>query len=49
MVKAGDELALDMEASTLSIARTGTIIQAAPPISSVQREIFTAGGLMKLG
>jgi 3-isopropylmalate/(R)-2-methylmalate dehydratase small subunit len=48
-VQAGDELTLDMEASTLSIARTGTVISADPPISSVQREIFTAGGLMKLG
>jgi 3-isopropylmalate dehydratase small subunit len=48
MVKDGDEMVLDMEKSTLTILRTGTVIQAAPLISSVQREIFTAGGLMKL-
>ncbi len=48
MVKADDEMVLDMEASTLTISRTGTVVQAAPPISSVPREIFNAGGLMKL-
>jgi 3-isopropylmalate dehydratase small subunit len=49
MVQAGDDMVLDMEASTLTIARTATVVSADPPISSVQREIFTAGGLMKLG
>ena len=47
-VQAGDELMLDMEASTLSIARTGTVVPAEPPISSVQREISAVGGLLKL-
>lgn len=49
LVQDGDELALDMEASTLTIARTGSFVSADPPISSVQREIFVAGGLMRLG
>lgn len=47
-VNVGDDLTLDMEASTLSIARTGTVVQADPPISSVQREIFAAGGLLRM-
>jgi len=47
-VEFGDELALDMEASTLTIARTNTVLQAEPPISSVQREIYAAGGLLNI-
>jgi len=47
-VRAGDELTLDMQGSTLTIARTGAVLQASPPISTVQREIFSAGGLLKL-
>lgn len=49
MVQAGDELALDLESSTLTIARTGTVVPAEPPISSVQREILAVGGLMRMG
>ena len=48
MVQAGDELALDMEAGTLTNERTNTVLQADPPISSVQVEIYRAGGLLKL-
>jgi 3-isopropylmalate dehydratase small subunit len=47
--QAGDEITLDMESSTLTIARTGMVLPAEPPVSSVQREIYQAGGLMKLG
>jgi len=47
-VQAGDELTLDMEASPLTIARSGAVLPAEPPVSSVQREILAAGGLLKL-
>jgi len=47
-VEPGDVLALDMEAGTLTNERTNTVLQAEPPISSVQVEIYRAGGLLKL-
>jgi 3-isopropylmalate dehydratase small subunit len=47
-IEFGDQLALDMEASTLTIARTDTVLQAESPISSVQREIYAAGGLLRM-
>ncbi|MCD6283520.1 3-isopropylmalate dehydratase [bacterium] len=47
-VEPGDVLALDMEAGTLTNERTNTVLQAEPPISSVQVEIYRAGGLLRM-
>ena len=47
-VEQGDVLALDFSAGVITNERTGEALTPNPPISSVQMEIYKAGGLLRL-
>lgn len=47
-VSQGDVLSLDFSAGSITNERTGETLKPSPPISSVQMEIYEAGGLLRL-